>query len=652
MIDIINSKQIYTSPTTYCTIQYEYKREGADMYYRFYWKVWLTSSAGFYDYGLALKFFLDGVEHSVRVKDETLDHEYQWSKSGTTEWYKVANKTTGTTSFYAQLYDTSRKMVIATTSTFALALAGAASVLGTIKDFNVGDGIQIPITKYDSTFTDTLVVSYGGTTVYTLTGAQQGTVVWFSKEQLSTIYGLMANVKSGTFTFTLTTKTGNTTLGSSTKTATGTITNADPTFTASQVTYADTNDAVVNITGNAQQIVQNKSHLTVYLGLATGINGASISKYEVTVNGVTKSVTTNGSVEFGTVNTSQNTDITVVVTDSRGNKVTVTKKVTVLAYATPTFAVTLERLNNYEDETYLTVEASISSVDSKNAVTITYKKKQNGGSYESDTTLTNRRKHTTSCDKDYVYVFSVTVSDKFESVTRTFTLPKGRFPLFIDTARNAVGINEFPSEGEALRVAGGVACFEGGIVAGYGQYINTDCNNVTKNGWYYVAGASNAASPYDHAMLVVAYGYDAVTQIAFMGNSYSVNTVIVIRKRTQSGWNEWEYLNPPMALNVEYRTTERYEGAPVYTQLVDLGTTTASMSNTVSIEGIGRLIRAVPNLNNAVCTEWDGSSGANTNNKFYFCPEKNGSAGVAFYVSCGSLRTGKSLKAQIWYTKN
>lgn len=464
MVDIINSKQIYSSPVINCTIQYEYKREGADMYYRLYWKLWLPNSYSYYDFGLDLKFFLDGVEHSVHVKDETWEHEYQWSKSGTTEWYKVANKTTGTTSFYAKLYDTSRKLVMVTTSTFGLALAGAASVLGTIKNFNVGDGISIPITKYDSTFTDTLVVSYGDTTLKTVSKIANGAKVSFTSAELTTIYGLMSEVKSGTFTFTLTTKTGSKTLGSSTKTATGSITKANPTFTASQVTYADTNEAIVDITGNAQHIVQNKSSLTVYLGLATGNKGATISKYEVTVNGVKKSVTTNGSVQFGAVNTSQNTDITVVVTDSRGNTTSVKKKITILAYAKPTYSVTLERLNNYEDETYLTVEASISSVNSKNAVTITYKKKQSGGSYGSVTTLSNRKKHTTSCNKDYVYIFSVTVSDKFEKVTKEFTLPKGKFPLFIDTAKNAVGVNEFPGEGEALRVAGGVACFDDGIV--------------------------------------------------------------------------------------------------------------------------------------------------------------------------------------------
>ena len=103
-------------------------------------------------------------------------------------------------------------------------------------------------------------------------------------------------------------------------------------------------------------------------------------------------------------------------------------------------------------------------VDNFKTVTITYKKKQSDGSYGSSTTLANRTKHTTICNKDYAYVFSITVKDKFETVTKTFTLPKGKFPLFIDTVKNAVGVNEFPSEGEALRVAGGVACFDDGIV--------------------------------------------------------------------------------------------------------------------------------------------------------------------------------------------
>jgi hypothetical protein len=164
------------------------------------------------------------------------------------------------------------------------------------------------------------------------------------------------------------------------------------------------------------------------------------------------------------VNTSQDTKITVVVTDSRGNTTTVEKNITILAYAAPTFTVDLERLNNYEDTTYLTVSANVSPLNGKNSMTIAYRMMQNGGSYGERIYLTNNVQHQTSCDKNYAYTFRVAVSDKFETAMEDFILPKGRFPLFIDTERNAVGINEFPAEGEALRVAGGCAFFEDGIL--------------------------------------------------------------------------------------------------------------------------------------------------------------------------------------------
>lgn len=39
----------------------------------------------------------------------------------------------------------------------------------------------------------------------------------------------------------------------------------------------------------------------------------------------------------------------------------------------------------------------------------------------------------------------------------------------------------------------------------------------------------------------------------------------------RGGWQPWEWVNPPMALNTEYRTTERYMGRSVYKKLVALG---------------------------------------------------------------------------------
>ena len=62
---------------------------------------------------------------------------------------------------------------------------------------------------------------------------------------------------------------------------------------------------------------------------------------------------------------------------------------------------------------------------------------------------------------------------------------------------------------------------------------------------------------------------------AYTGLSTQIFTFygsVLIRNPTQNNYNpEWDWLNPPMQLGVEYRTTERYHGKPVYAKLISLG---------------------------------------------------------------------------------
>ena len=48
------------------------------------------------------------------------------------------------------------------------------------------------------------------------------------------------------------------------------------------------------------------------------------------------------------------------------------------------------------------------------------------------------------------------------------------------------------------------------------------------------------------------------------------------KRLTDGTWHPWEYTNPALALGVEYRTTERYLGKPVYVKVVDCGNLPAS----------------------------------------------------------------------------
>lgn len=234
-----------------------------------------------------------------------------------------------------------------------------------------------------------------------------------------------------------------------------TIVNANPTFTSSNISYKDNNSTTTAVTGNNQQLVQNLSKLLVTIASATGNKGASITKYDATINGVTKTITSAGNIDYGVINSGNNLTLSVKVTDSRGNTTTATKTVTFLAWSLPTALISLKRKNNYENETYLKVDGSISSVNSKNKMTIQYQyKKTTETSYSSLATLSDNVQVTMTKDKESAWDFKIIIKDKFGTTTYNVVLPKGRFILFVDTKKLSVGINCFPANTESLEVNG------------------------------------------------------------------------------------------------------------------------------------------------------------------------------------------------------
>jgi hypothetical protein len=220
--------------------------------------------------------------------------------------------------------------------------------------------------------------------------------------------------------------------------------------------YIDENAATVAITGNNKHIVQNKSMLAARFWEATANYGAGgIAQYYVECNGKKVNGDKSGSYSLGTIDSEKDVDLTLTAVDSRGLSASKTIKVTMLEHSTPTATVTLKRLNNYEDTTYLTVDASISSVNGKNTMTIQYRDKLAGGGYGAFAVIGNKEQQTLTRDKNNVYVFEVFVTDAFGSqFVKEYTLGKGVFPLFIDVVKNSVGINCFPAEINSLELNG------------------------------------------------------------------------------------------------------------------------------------------------------------------------------------------------------
>lgn len=152
----------------------------------------------------------------------------------------------------------------------------------------------------------------------------------------------------------------------------------------------------------------------------------------------------------------------------------------------------------------------------------------------------------------------------------------------------------------------------------------------------YIDGTTTLGTVYraanDYAT-VVCYGYGSYGFIA--------------RKNKYNGyWTDWEWENPPMSLGTEYKTTERYQGNPVYTKLVDLGES-ANLKVVYVLEGNARIIRH------------EAMYGGTTSLPFINDTLDNGysiwtlvdKGGVAIKMCCGTYRIGGAMTAQIWYTK-
>ena len=97
---------------------------------------------------------------------------------------------------------------------------------------------------------------------------------------------------------------------------------------------------------------------------------------------------------------------------------------------------------------------------------------------------------------------------------------------------------------------------------GLGNFVDIptlrDIDNPPGNGWFYYQSGNMYA-----CVLVVGYAKAKVTEVMY--DYYIGYPTIKMRvKYTTTGWSEWEWINPPMTANVEYRTTERYHGAVVY----------------------------------------------------------------------------------------
>lgn len=338
--------------------------------------------------------------------------------------------------------------------------------------------ISINTTVYDASYTHTLQIKNGSSTYLEITGLSwaKGTAsrsITLTATQRTTLLTAMASIKSFTGTFALITYSGSTQIGTtSTKTATVQTTAASSAPSMSNFSCRDGRSNTVTLTGDDQLYIQNYSYLYVTPGTVTPKNNATITSYSVTCNGVTQSNTNGAEINLGTVSKSGSIDVVVTATDTRGYTVSLTRKITVIAYERPKVtSITLRRTNDIEAEMQLTFNGSISpvTIDETQTNSILYVqyryKKTSATAYGSYTNITSSVTKSGSnfsytnlelceLDANSSYDFHLYIRDQLNTLTATnlyITVPQGT-PL-VALRKQKVGINT-PSPTAALDVVG------------------------------------------------------------------------------------------------------------------------------------------------------------------------------------------------------
>lgn len=306
----------------------------------------------------------------------SIDNGSTWTQFSTTAGTSASKAITGlspNTTYYIKVKARKKSNQVYGTSSAATVKTLGGAIVNSVNQVTADAAtvsIKLNVTVYDASYAYTLDLKNGSTTIVSVggltwsKGTADRTVVLTASERTELLTA-MANMKSFTGTFAVTTYSGGSTqIGStSSKTATVTTTAANSGPTLSGFTFADSYATTTAITGNDQLFIQGHSKLTVTPGTATPKNQATITNYTATCNGVSVSNTTGAALTVGAVSKSGTVAVVLTITDSRGYTASVSKNITVLAYAKPKVnSLTLRRTNDIEAEMQLVFNGSISAI--------------------------------------------------------------------------------------------------------------------------------------------------------------------------------------------------------------------------------------------------------------------------------------------------
>lgn len=591
------------------TVRYDYKRDGADMLYQFYYKIDIVNKStgehnpyGYYQNNLRAIFTLNGNDV---WEENTHDDARGWTHEYTSDWITVKNKTSNTTPFSFTIKDTNNVgWCNYSSSVYYLQVSPAGSEINNVPNFTIGTNFVVSLTKYNSNFYDVLTIKIGSTTIKTINGATSSQTVSFTSSELNSIYNATLTTQQPTFTFNLSTYTDSnkgTLVGNATpKTAIGSYSNPNPTISSKSSSATNTQ----SLTGSASKIVLNASNVTITINFNLKYN-ATLKK--VTIGG--KTATISGSSASITIDKPNTNSFSISAEDSRQYKVNDTYTITnYVVYVPLTFVPTVARNEptdgkvniSYNDSYYA---GSFGSTD--NTLTVEYRSRciSDNESFASDgsdwvslsptiTTSTNKYSQNVTLENynyQKSYEFELRAKDKLNTI-------------YLKNVQIGIGIPVWDFGEDDFNVNG---TFEAKSIKVNGNPIfettessyNYDLNTLTQSGIYYTnAYATNA--PESWCKVLVMGGYKNTTDnmdVAQFAISIGGKDMW-FRTRNAKSWSSW--------IKIQKRFNILYNGNSSNNTI----TLNDSVKNYTMIEIYYR-----DNKNNFSCTKMINANGSSVN---------------------------------------
>ena len=525
-----------TGPKIPVTFAYEHQRSGADMQYRVQVSLGeLTTSSSYFGYPIYMKLTIGGTLCETTTLKAASPSQWSSAITYTSPWYTVSNKTSGTTVVSFNLYSGSGSTRNDTYS-YSMTVDPAASKL-TAPNGTLGTALSLAVTQYNTAFTHSISYVCGTAKGDVCTKSSLTSVSWGVNNGNTVALASQNTVgQTVTVTFTIITYSGTTEVGRNTATCSMTI----PSDKVKPSVALVVEDAAGHLTTYGAY-VQGKSKLKITAN-TTKAYESPIKTYTITADGktyTTSPVTTDVLQHTGKL------AVTATVTDARTYPSEVASvDITVLEYAPPAVTVSAYRCNSSgtadQEGAYMKFgfSATITSLNSKNSATYSISYKAGSGTA---TKVTGSGLSYTSaviaCDVAQIWTIEVTVSDNLSSTVKAAVIPI------------AFTLMDFYSTGK------GVAFGKVGTREGF------DCAMTPYFNGQRLQEVANPTANTDAVNLAyLSANFPSAKADATYPSCYY---------RTVDGVKEW--LNPPMVSGVEYRTTERWMGKPVYTKIVSFG---------------------------------------------------------------------------------